>query len=999
MLITLRSKFSTFGQWFLKHRKWCIGITVFLLFVSVGTFFITDPAAAETGASGGFWVGFTDALLRAIATIFISMARFFLRIALFFMYFIIQLAAYNGYLDSVPVNVGWTVMLNITNMFFVVILLVIAFATILGIDQYEWKKLLPKFFLSAVLINFSRTICGVLIDASQVIMTTFISAVATSASTLYIKGFGLEKLEKFHSNIQSTDLVAPGIFISALGAVFFATMIMGVFGAYLFILAGRLIRLWILIILSPLAFALSALPKTQSFASSWWSELGDNLVTGPVLVFFMWLSLVVAGSGNIADHISSRSNVPESQQFAPSDSAAFSGTDSDTDSDKEKAKVQNAGLTQILEWSNIANFIIAIGLLLAGAQVASKIGGSSGNLMMSGINFGKKVATLATGVAAGQWLYGGAKQAVSSTVGAVGGYALDKAPLIGRDAWKRRATAIGGRASLLRGKIEEWQSGVAADMEKVSGPWYKRAGARALGSIVESSGRKMKKAEDWQDAAKYQAKIVEETYSTSKLPAGQIKLDTAQRATMVEHLAKAKKDLKFAQKEEELEHIAEKIEKAQRELVTAQKSGDSMAVGIAEAKLAEFNSDDINYANRRKAMLESRAEAEQRKKQLHDAEGLSVAEARDKYLEKTKGIGGGYLDKEEASQAKEALERAGVASYDKSMAKVDLIFDKINDPNNKNNTKLLQSLQKEYNNLQVANINRGAIFATSGEYNARKALGIEGKNGYEYTAEINQNNLMAQQAEFLSTKVGRKVATNSEAIQKALDEVEKTMGAAYIEQMADGLNHMAEEGASHYAGLFKGEMHNGQYKIRPSNMTDDDEFIRGKKGWAVKEARFTNRNIKGFDSSVDKIQGKVRIKTSAARENMTKFFSGMTTQNINNADLGNIDTIADAISNAEGNDEIKEIFNALKNAAAGDDRQKRTAVNALVDRIKQSAKLKNEALLSVAEEVLNSSNEAAEATQQAAEAIANAVSQGTNNSQTPPQPQPRNPNKRAKRNR
>jgi hypothetical protein len=53
-----------------------------------------------------------------------------------------------------PCSNGWVITRDIANMFFIVILLVIAFATILQIEQYNYKKWLPKLILMAILINF-----------------------------------------------------------------------------------------------------------------------------------------------------------------------------------------------------------------------------------------------------------------------------------------------------------------------------------------------------------------------------------------------------------------------------------------------------------------------------------------------------------------------------------------------------------------------------------------------------------------------------------------------------------------------------------------------------------------------------------------------------------------------------------------------------------------------------------------------------------------------------
>ncbi|MDP1709797.1 MAG: hypothetical protein Q8L21_02835, partial [Candidatus Komeilibacteria bacterium] len=123
--------------------------------------------AVSSEVTGGI-TGFVSGILMGIAT-------FFMRLAIFFMKFLLEVAGYNNYLDSTAVNIGWVMVRDISNMFFVVILLLIAFGTILGIEQYEWKKLLIKFVFAAILVNFSRVIAALIIDAAQVVMITFLN--------------------------------------------------------------------------------------------------------------------------------------------------------------------------------------------------------------------------------------------------------------------------------------------------------------------------------------------------------------------------------------------------------------------------------------------------------------------------------------------------------------------------------------------------------------------------------------------------------------------------------------------------------------------------------------------------------------------------------------------------------------------------------------------------------------------------------------------------------
>ncbi|GAG05001.1 unnamed protein product, partial [marine sediment metagenome] len=77
-------------------------------------------------------------------------------------------ALYN-FMDEGIVQAGWAIVRDICNLFFILILLIIAFATILRLEPYDIKKMLPKLLIIALLINFSKMICGLIIDFSQVL--------------------------------------------------------------------------------------------------------------------------------------------------------------------------------------------------------------------------------------------------------------------------------------------------------------------------------------------------------------------------------------------------------------------------------------------------------------------------------------------------------------------------------------------------------------------------------------------------------------------------------------------------------------------------------------------------------------------------------------------------------------------------------------------------------------------------------------------------------------
>lgn len=432
---TRQTKFNRLKQWLTTRRL--VKAALVLLLVGVAWVSLAYPAFSQNApqqpgalqhgggnvVQGGsfnaatnpgnyftreWWIGLFASMLLYVAVLFI-------KVTLFALTFIIELAAYNGYLDATAVNVGWVMVRDITNMAFVVILLIIAFGTILGLEQYEWKKLLVKFVLAAILVNFSRLICGLLIDVSQLIMITFVNGIAATAGGNLINAFNLDRIVKIYSPPSVPELAAPGIFTAAVAAVVFAGMAMAVMFIFVFILVARLLGLWILIVLSPLAFVLSVIPKTQSFASRWWTEFGDRLVTGPVLLFFIWLSFVTVGTGDaLGRDIDPYVDVPN--KITP-----------DGALEADKVGGQTLGIGDAMGWNKVANFAIAIGMLIAGAKVASEIGGSSGSALSGVASFGKKVATIASGYAVGRWLYGKGAGAVGAAVGAgakVGKFAL-----------------------------------------------------------------------------------------------------------------------------------------------------------------------------------------------------------------------------------------------------------------------------------------------------------------------------------------------------------------------------------------------------------------------------------------------------------------------------------------------------------------------------------------------------------------------------------------------
>lgn len=368
-----------------------------------------------------------QAIFGLIVNLILSVAGWFLKLTFFILKFIIEVAGYNGFIDSNAVIVGWVMVRDVTNMFFVVVLLIISFGTILGLEQYEYKKLLVKLLIAAVVVNFSRIICGLIIDVAQVVMITFVNGVYATGEGNLVNMFKMDKILKLTDNPTATGNSGE-TFLAAVAAITFSSIMMVTMLTYLFLLMARMLTLWILIVLSPLAFVLNVLPQTQKYAGQWWSEFGSNVVSGPIIAFFLWLSFVTVGAGTIHDDIAAKSATPIEKK---------GGISSDP-------KETRTGLTEIMTWAEMANFAIAIGMLLAGAKMAQQLGVAGGSAMGAAGAFGKKVAMIASGATAARWMATTGAKKVGKGALKVADFGLSKVGLSSED-WKRRGRNVQSR--------------------------------------------------------------------------------------------------------------------------------------------------------------------------------------------------------------------------------------------------------------------------------------------------------------------------------------------------------------------------------------------------------------------------------------------------------------------------------------------------------------------------------------------------------------------------
>lgn len=80
-------------------------------------------------------------------------------------------------LESELIQAGWKIVLNFTNLGFVLAIIVIAFATIFQLQSYGMKQALWKLIVAALLVNFSLVIAGGFINISHIFTNYFNSRI------------------------------------------------------------------------------------------------------------------------------------------------------------------------------------------------------------------------------------------------------------------------------------------------------------------------------------------------------------------------------------------------------------------------------------------------------------------------------------------------------------------------------------------------------------------------------------------------------------------------------------------------------------------------------------------------------------------------------------------------------------------------------------------------------------------------------------------------------
>ena len=237
------------------------------------------------------------------------------------------------------IAVGWKMVRDMLNLFFIFILLYTAISTILQYGNTA-KNAIVKIIIAAVLINFSLMMTKMIIDSSHILAWGFYDKIEERQITdkdgnkavapiipeeitvkgittknlagVFMAGFNPQRL-----NIPSNttkDSVSKGASAAMadgsgiLGIIWQAILIMILASALNFIVAFilfagaimfviRVVVLWFTLLFSPLAFAGMIMPAFQKYSDQWWDALIKQAFFAPAFLFLFYLVTKMVNSG------------------------------------------------------------------------------------------------------------------------------------------------------------------------------------------------------------------------------------------------------------------------------------------------------------------------------------------------------------------------------------------------------------------------------------------------------------------------------------------------------------------------------------------------------------------------------------------------------------------------------------------------------------------------------------------------------------------------------
>lgn len=192
-----------------------------------------------------------------------------------------------------PIRLVWFKFRDYANIVLTVLSLasIVMFMLSRNLNVYNLRKLFPQIVVTAILINLSFIICQVLVDVSNVAGAGIFDLLKTLKNNVLLAQDPVDTETGFLSSIIVPILAGTSVMVTViitapalLGIIF--PLIIGMMGTAVIILFALLMRqamITLLIILSPVAFALSLLPNTKNIFNRWKKLFFGSLILYPII--------------------------------------------------------------------------------------------------------------------------------------------------------------------------------------------------------------------------------------------------------------------------------------------------------------------------------------------------------------------------------------------------------------------------------------------------------------------------------------------------------------------------------------------------------------------------------------------------------------------------------------------------------------------------------------------------------------------------------------------
>lgn len=206
--------------------------------------------------------------------------------------------------ENAPTYMIWKYFRSITNILFIIFLIVIIFSQVtgIGITNYGIKKALPKLIIAAVLVNLSYLICAIAIDVSNIVGQSLRGVFESIQQATLVDGIDVASEVSFGGLVASIiggSALTIGAVIIAIksGAIYMllisALAALAAVASGLITIALRQAVVMLLVMVAPIAIVCNILPNTESLFKKW-----TNLFK-QMLVFYPLYSLLF-GASNLA---------------------------------------------------------------------------------------------------------------------------------------------------------------------------------------------------------------------------------------------------------------------------------------------------------------------------------------------------------------------------------------------------------------------------------------------------------------------------------------------------------------------------------------------------------------------------------------------------------------------------------------------------------------------------------------------------------------------------